>query len=560
MPDPSAPRTSAQPPRAVSAAPSFAPPADPPADPPGAPSAHPPRDPSTAPTPAAPPPAIPPPTPLAIGHPVILGVRFFLAHTPGLVQYGSKPVRDVAADPGLSARIAAALRPYEAARDYPPNRAFLGGLDPDDLAALPQPWFAARHEAAPRRQPHGEIMPEEEFLALLKVFDASDLVSLDAGFVEEVRPALAAHPLLAPEDLARLGAGVSQAALDERLAGALPALPLALRSGRRVGVIVAGHEQDATLAADVLLENLCCKVTAVLALRTLLADEGVAADSIPYLLNSGEEAVGDRYQRGGGNLAKAVAESCGCAGATGVDIKGFCAGPLHALALAGGLIAGRVFPRVAVVGGCSLAKLGMKYQGHLKRGWPILEDVLAGVAVLVGEDDGVSPRLRMDALGRHTVAAGSSQKAIFDALVSEPLGALGLPYGAVDKYATELHNPEITEPSGSGNVPLLNYKVVAGLAALKHEIAPAETAEFVRRHGMPGFSPTQGHIASALPYLGHALDGLKAGRLQRVMFLAKGSLFLGRMTQLSDGLSFLLERNAAQGNDRAPHILKETAR
>jgi len=27
------------------------------------------------------------------------------------------------------------------------------------------------------------------------------------------------------------------------------------------------------------------------------------------------------------------------------------------------------------------------------------------------------------------------------------------------------------------------------------------------------------------------------------MFLAKGSLFLGRMTQLSDGMSFILEKN-----------------
>jgi len=27
------------------------------------------------------------------------------------------------------------------------------------------------------------------------------------------------------------------------------------------------------------------------------------------------------------------------------------------------------------------------------------------------------------------------------------------------------------------------------------------------------------------------------------MFLAKGSLFLGRMTQMSDGLSFVLEAN-----------------
>jgi betaine reductase len=38
---------------------------------------------------------------------------------------------------------------------------------------------------------------------------------------------------------------------------------------------------------------------------------------------------------------------------------------------------------------------------------------------------------------------------------------------------------------------------------------------------------------------------MTTGRLRRVMFLAKGSLFLGRMTQMSDGLSFILERNPA---------------
>ena len=60
---------------------------------------------------------------------------------------------------------------------------------------------------------------------------------------------------------------------------------------------------------------------------------------------------------------------------------------------------------------------------------------------------------------------------------------------------------------------------------------------------MPGFSPTQGHIASAIPYLGHALRGLTGGTLNRTMFTGKGSLFLGRMTQLSDGISLILERN-----------------
>jgi betaine reductase len=49
----------------------------------------------------------------------------------------------------------------------------------------------------------------------------------------------------------------------------------------------------------------------------------------------------------------------------------------------------------------------------------------------------------------------------------------------------------VTEPAGSGNVPLLNYRVIAGLAALRKEIIPAEVAPFVSAHGMPGFSPTK---------------------------------------------------------------------
>ncbi|MEE8434171.1 MAG: DUF5940 domain-containing protein, partial [bacterium] len=79
--------------------------------------------------------------------------------------------------------------------------------------------------------------------------------------------------------------------------------------------------------------------------------------------------------------------------------------------------------------------------------------------------------------------------------------------------------------------------------ALRQKIAKEDIPAFVKTHGMPGFSPTQGHIASALPFLGHALDGFRGGSLRRAMFLAKGSLFLGRMTQLSDGMSFILERN-----------------
>jgi len=481
-------------------------------------------------------------------QPVIRGVRFFLAHTPGLVRYGSKPSRDIARDATIADAIAAHLRSYEAAVAYPPNRAFLGHMHPDTLASIPQPWFAS---AAPgtRWGAHGEIMPEEEFYGILKTCDAFDLVHLEAGFVEEARAALATHPVLTPADLERLGTGFPEAHIVTQCGGSPPALPLYLRNGRLIGCMQAAHEEDSSLAADVLLENLTCKASAVMAMRTLLVQEQLDPLALPYVLNSGEEAVGDRYQRGGGNLAKAIAEMCGCQAATGVDIKGFCCGPVHALAVAGSLVSARVFAQVAVVGGCALAKLGMKYRGHVQQDQPILEDVLAAVAIVVSADDGVSPRLRLEALGRHTVAAGSSQKAIFEHLVSQPLDRLGLRFTDVDKYATELHNPEVTEPAGSGNVPQLNYRVIAGLAAMRKEITPAQVPSFVATHGMPGFAPTQGHIASAVPFLGHAVDGLRDGSLQRVMLLAKGSLFLGRMTQMADGMSFLLERNASGNSE-----------
>jgi betaine reductase len=69
---------------------------------------------------------------------------------------------------------------------------------------------------------------------------------------------------------------------------------------------------------------------------------------------------------------------------------------------------------------------------------------------------------------------------------------------------------------------------------------------FVAERGMPGFSPTQGHIAAAVPFLGHARQRLLSGEIKRSMFVAKGSLFLGRMTNLSDGMSFVVERNRGE--------------
>jgi glycine/sarcosine/betaine reductase complex component C subunit beta len=476
--------------------------------------------------------------------PVIRAVSLVLAHAPGLVRLGSKPLRELRRVEQPIEYLRPHLRDWDAACAYAPNQVFIGNVGVDDLAAWPVPWH--RHPVAGARRfgPDGEIMPEDEFLGLLAACDGFDLLALDRDAAERARVALDAHPIVGgASGRPPVPSGVPATVLRERIErhGATPLLGV---DGRLLGAMLPGHEEDDTLTGQVLLENLACKATAALALRHLLARPGaVAAGDVRYVISCGEEAVGDRYQRGGGNLAKAVAEWAGCARATGSDVKAFCCGPMHALMLAGGLVQSGLYDDVVVLAGGSLAKLGMKFQGHVKHAMPIVEDVLAGFATHVARDDGVSPVLRLDAVGRHEVASGSSPLAIVKALYSEPLARAGLGLLDVDRFSLELHNPEATEPAGSGNVPLNNYRTLASLAVMEKLIEREGIDDFVRTRGLPGFSPTQGHIASAIPYLGHALRGLTEGNLTRTMFTGKGSLFLGRMTQLSDGVSLIVERN-----------------
>jgi hypothetical protein len=317
---------------------------------------------------------------------------------------------------------------------------------------------------------------------------------------------------------------------------------LTVAEGERVaGSMLGAHELDESLSASVLLENLACKTTGALALEHLLETTGFPPEEVSYAIGSGEEAVGDRYQRGGGNLAKAIAEQAGCVNASGSDVKAFCCGPVHALVVAASLVAAGVYPHVVVVAGGSLAKLGMKFAGALRHGVPVLEDVLAGFAVLVGPPGGGAPELRLDAVGRHRVGSGSAQQAVLEDLVVEPLERLGRGILDVDRYATELHDPEITEPAGAGNVPSRNYKLIGALAVRRGELPREDLDGFERAHGLPGFSPTQGHVASAIPWLPHGLAALRGGEIGSTMLVAKGSLFLGRMTELADGMSILLE-------------------
>ena len=206
------------------------------------------------------------------------------------------------------------------------------------------------------------------------------------------------------------------------------------------------------------------------------------------------------------------------------------------------MVASGTRKNVAVIAGGAIPKLYMNSRDHIKKDMPALENCLGSFGVLITPEDGISPLIRLDAIGKHTVAAGASPQAVTSALTYEPLQKIGLFLTDVDKYAPELQNPEITLPAGAGNVPEANYKMIAALGVMKGQIERANMLEFIKKHGMTGFAHTQGHIPSGVPYIGHAIDEMASGGIKRAMIIGKGSLFLGRLTNLADGASFLLEK------------------
>jgi len=487
---------------------------------------------------------------LDAAYPTIRGVACVLVHAPGLLRYGSKPSREIGKD-GVLSKVQGALRSFDDAVAYPPNQVFIGNHAPEALWDVPEPWWRSGIAGAKPRGPFGEIVSEDELWGLMRLADEFGLVRVGDERLARARELLARGGLWTDADLERVvrptqrPAGANVSALERSEAptsGGDGALQLYAADGSHVGSVGHGYPDDATQTPDVLLENLACKASGAAAIRSLLRQLALDPREIDYVLGCGEEAVGDRYQRGGGSISKAMAEMAGCALATGSDVKAFCCAPVHALVMAGALVQSGVHKSVVVVGGGSLAKLGMKMLGHLAKDMPLLEDCLAAVAILVGPGGASPVRLRLDTVGKHTVASGGSAGAIYAALVTAPLERAELRLTDVDKYAVELHNPEITVPAGSGNVPRTNYRLIASLAARRGEIGRDEIDAFERRHGMPGFVPTQGHIPAALPYLAHALPRLRDGTLRRALFIAKGSLFLGKMTNMADGMSVLVDR------------------
>jgi len=480
---------------------------------------------------------------------IIKGTGYALAHTPSMIIHnGSTAVTEKIVNPDSEflKGVPSHLRSYQDVVDYWPNQVYIGNATPAQFREVEFPYFDKHMEGATRYGKFGEIMPEAEFLLLVQASDVFEVVMLEKGFVAAHKAELAADPVITEDIMARVHEGFELSEIEQFVNndGAE-----GLYYGETlVGCVKRAHDIDVNLSAEVMHENLVNKASSVLAVLHSLKSTGVAKEEVEYVVDCSEEACGDVNQRGGGNFAKAVAEIAGLMNATGSDARGFCAGPAHALIEAASLVKAGAYKTVAVIGGGCVPKLGMNGKDHVKKDVPLLEDCIASFCILISENDGVSPEINLDIIGRHTVGTGSAPQNVIGSLVADPLERVGLKITDIDKFATEMQNPDITKPAGAGDVPEANYKMIAALAVKKGQLDRTEIPGFITKHGLVGFAPTQGHIPSGAPYIGFAREDILAGNIKRAMIVGKGSLFLGRMTNLFDGVSFVIQANTSAEN------------
>lgn len=479
-----------------------------------------------------------------MNYSVVKGTSYVLVHAPDMIIHnGTTQTTERYLNPNSEylKSLPKHIRSYEEAVNYMPNQVYIGNHKPEELKTIEQPWYDKDVSDAKRDGRFGEILPQDEFFGLIKIVDVFDLVLLSKEFTAEVKPKLDAHPLIKDEYVAKLKEGHELADI-EKFINEQDAEGL-YNNDKLIGCVKRAHDVDANLNAHIILENLVSKASGVLAAWHLLAKNDLNPEEVEYVIECSEEACGDMNQRGGGNFAKAIAEMAGLTNATGSDTRGFCAAPAHALILAASLVQSGTFKKVMVVSGGSTAKLGMNGKDHVKKDMPILEDVVGGFAVIIAENDGINPVLRNDLVGRHTVGTGSSPQAVVTSLVTAPLDRGNLKITDIDKYSVEMQNPDVTKPAGAGDVPTANYKMIAAIGVKRGDLDRSEINAFIEKHGMEGWAPTQGHIPSGVPFIGFARDEMLAGTINRIMIVGKGSLFLGRMTNLFDGASIVMEKN-----------------
>ena len=134
-----------------------------------------------------------------MNYPVVKGTSYILVHAEDMVIHNGTTQtteRVINPDSEYLKKLPNHLRSFEEAVNYMPNQVYIGNMTPEELAEHPQPWYDKPLEDASRFGKYGEIMPEDEFIGLMKIVDTFDLVKLTKEFTEEVKTKLEAHPII----------------------------------------------------------------------------------------------------------------------------------------------------------------------------------------------------------------------------------------------------------------------------------------------------------------------------------------------------------------------------
>src|SRR5436190_14796888 len=115
----------------------------------------------------------------------IEGVFYSLTHVPDLVRYGSKPSREIKANPPLGEQLKDHLRSFSAATAYAPHQVYIGNMTPDYLSRLPKPWYERLIEGAGARGRFGDLCDQDQFYYLLARADQFNLVTLEEKWFQE---------------------------------------------------------------------------------------------------------------------------------------------------------------------------------------------------------------------------------------------------------------------------------------------------------------------------------------------------------------------------------------
>src|SRR5215475_12389675 len=118
-------------------------------------------------------------------HVGIEGVFYSLAHVPNLVRYGSKPSREIRANPVLEQQLKNHLRSFGAATAYAPHQTYIGNITPGELSRLPKPWYSKLIEGATSKGHFGDLVDQDRFYGQLAGADQFNLVSLEENWCQE---------------------------------------------------------------------------------------------------------------------------------------------------------------------------------------------------------------------------------------------------------------------------------------------------------------------------------------------------------------------------------------